>query len=45
MLMVEASPVSSMAKSVAHAWKALLDTVEAMAPDYDPARLIMILKL
>ncbi|GJY85001.1 alpha/beta hydrolase fold protein [Tanacetum coccineum] len=36
MPMVEESPVSSMAKSVADAWKALLDTAEAMAPDYDP---------
>ncbi|GKA02040.1 alpha/beta hydrolase fold protein [Tanacetum coccineum] len=36
MPMVEASPVSSMAKSAADAWKALLDTAEAMAPDYDP---------
>ncbi|PWA60219.1 alpha/Beta hydrolase fold protein [Artemisia annua] len=36
MPMVEASPVSSMAKSAADAWKALLDTAETMAPDYDP---------
>nr|GFA12976.1 alpha/beta hydrolase fold protein [Tanacetum cinerariifolium] len=36
MPMVEASPVSSMAKSAADAWKALLDTAEAMAPGYDP---------
>ncbi|GKA28694.1 alpha/beta hydrolase fold protein, partial [Tanacetum coccineum] len=36
MPMVEASHVSSMAKSVADAWKTLLDTAEAMTPDYDP---------
>ncbi|GKC23472.1 alpha/beta hydrolase fold protein [Tanacetum coccineum] len=36
MPMVEASPVSSMAKSAADAWKTLLDTAEAMVPDYDP---------
>ncbi|XP_022029316.1 uncharacterized protein LOC110930329 isoform X1 [Helianthus annuus] len=36
MPVVEASPVSSMAKGAADAWKALLDTAEAMTPDYDP---------
>ncbi|XP_071730554.1 uncharacterized protein [Rutidosis leptorrhynchoides] len=33
---VEASPVSSMAKGAADAWKALLDAAETMTPDYDP---------
>ncbi|KAI7752973.1 hypothetical protein M8C21_026714 [Ambrosia artemisiifolia] len=36
MPVVEASPVSSMAKGAADAWKALLDTAQAMTPDYDP---------
>ncbi|KAK1430739.1 hypothetical protein QVD17_13695 [Tagetes erecta] len=36
MPVVEASPVSSIAKGAADAWKALLDTAEAMTPDYDP---------
>nr|XP_043628228.1 uncharacterized protein LOC122599734 [Erigeron canadensis] len=35
MPVVEASPVSSVAKSAADAWKALLDTAEAVVPDYD----------
>ncbi|KAI3690144.1 hypothetical protein L2E82_48119 [Cichorium intybus] len=36
MPVVEASPVSSMAKGAADAWRVLLDTAEAMTPDYDP---------
>ncbi|KAL4565179.1 hypothetical protein LXL04_029264 [Taraxacum kok-saghyz] len=36
MPVVEASPVSSMAKSAADAWRVLLDTAESMTPDYDP---------
>lgn len=36
MPVVEASPVSSMAKSAADAWKVLLDTAESLTPDYDP---------
>ncbi|XP_076906227.1 uncharacterized protein LOC143562251 [Bidens hawaiensis] len=32
---VEVSPVSSMAKGAADAWKALLDTAESMTPNYD----------
>ncbi|KAK9067869.1 hypothetical protein SSX86_011980 [Deinandra increscens subsp. villosa] len=36
MPVVEASPVSSMAKGAADAWKTLLDTAESMTPNYDP---------
>ncbi|KAL1832249.1 hypothetical protein ACET3Z_001900 [Daucus carota] len=36
MPVVEASPISSMARSASDAWKMLLDTAEAMTSDFDP---------
>ncbi|GKB04964.1 alpha/beta hydrolase fold protein [Tanacetum coccineum] len=44
MPVVEVSPVSSMAKSAVDAWKALLETAEAMVPDYDPETRVLLNK-
>ncbi|KAM7493677.1 hypothetical protein LguiB_028286 [Lonicera macranthoides] len=44
MPLVEASPISSMARRASDAWKVLLDTAEAMTPDYDPEAVVSLNK-
>jgi hypothetical protein len=44
MPLVESSPMSSIARSASDAWKALVDTAEAMTPNYDPESMVSLNK-